>query len=233
MLDGTDHVTLPPKPSRGARLLAKVPILRDRFGDSNWVSITETPAFEEKQRQPSQTPSLDLLGYMPDQPAPAALMAQSQRPMSKFDNGQEFYGAAGAPYGPLTGNPPSYYQTSPQSQDYQEQTFSSNDQLPRESTYQPSETGSSLSSAFGNGTHIPPTPMQPLHPPPAVRYNEPDMGAANNRRDTTYTQMSTASSIPRFRTIHSWVRQQTGRVPQIPEPQRENRQSDIEDGGQV
>jgi hypothetical protein len=31
--------------------------------------------------------------------------------------------------------------------------------------------------------------------------------------------MSVASSVPRFRTIHSWVRQQTSRIPQVPEPE--------------
>jgi hypothetical protein len=93
-------------------------------------------------------------------------------------------------------------------------TFGSNSAI-LPSTSQPSNqppsspTESSLSSAFGNGTHIPPTP---LHPPPRVQIHPASM------RDTIYTESSEASSVPRFRTVNSWVRQQTRkRADEVPE----------------
>lgn len=224
-LDGSYVAPLPPKPSRGARILAKIPIVRDRFGSQSWVGITETSFFDEKRHQPSPTPGFDLLGYMPDQPAPAVLMPRGQAPLPSALDKDQFFGLMGVQSASSQGRLPSYYEVAP----VQQQNISplSSDRLPRDSAYQPSETGTSLSSAFGTGTHIPPTPMQALHPPPPMRhgdFNAPEPQGLNTRRDTTYTQSSIASSVPRFRTIHSWVRQQTSRSPlQRPESQEGGR----------
>lgn len=238
--DGAHPLPLPAKPSRGARILAKVPILRDRFGNEAWVGIVDAPYSEKQQpqqRRPSHQSGFDILGYMPDQPAPAVLMTRGSGQQQGKD-GEDFFGLT---YAASQGSPPSYYQTVPEPQDYQQQTMATQDYqgqtmgtLPtRQSAYQPSESGSSLSSAFGNGTHIPPTPMQPLHPPPVLRQDDAELaGAPNTRRDTTYTQMSVASSVPRFRTIHSWVRQQTSRIPQVPEPESQANGNNSNNGGQ-
>ncbi|KAF4119744.1 hypothetical protein GMORB2_4410 [Geosmithia morbida] len=101
-------------------------------------------------------------------------------------------------------------------------------QIDPRSQYRPppvSPTGSSISSAFGNGTFIPPTPREP---PAALRdtmrsgyfadENLPfPLMPPPTRRDTTYTQ-SSVSSEPRFRTVSSWVGQQTRRIGREPAP---------------
>ncbi|KAG9252592.1 uncharacterized protein F5Z01DRAFT_675714 [Emericellopsis atlantica] len=88
-----------------------------------------------------------------------------------------------------------------------------------------SPTESSLSSAYGNGTFIPPTP---LHPPPR-RVPEPDDGdemfppplpVMHRSRDTVYTQYSQASSVPQFRTVSMWVRHQIKRLARDPVPEQ-------------
>lgn len=94
-------------------------------------------------------------------------------------------------------------------------TSDANRTIPTQEQVPYSLTETSLSSAFGNGTYMAPTE---LHPPPPP-YSHPQTAS---HRDTVYTQSSDASSLPRFRTVNSWVRQQTGRVrrstpPPVPE----------------
>lgn len=227
-LDGHDHNIFPAQPSRRVRMLAKVPYLKERLANRAWINVDDSPAFDEKTAYKPGS-DFDILGYLPDRPTGAMLPTRRAESTEGEEEGQTF-GIIGAHYVDARGQhisqpAPEYdYGTTMQSQD-QQQTVSSlsSDQQPRgpESRY---SSGSSLSSAFGNGTHIPPTPMHPLHPPPAHHRNEPAEAVAPEpptRRDTVYTQSSIASSVPRFRTINSWVRQQTGRIkdqPPMPEP---------------
>ena len=138
----------------------------------------------------------DLLGYLPDKPA-AAAQAPTPRMRVAHSEGRGHY-ATTSPEGDTFGS--TFLRTS-----------QSTDNGPT------SPTESSLSSAFGNGTYIPPTPLHPpprvqIQPPSTESYTEENTGfAPPSRRDTVYTQSSTASSVPRFRTVSSWVRQQTRR----------------------
>lgn len=199
-------------PRRRERLLAKVPFLQERLASRGWVSVQDA---QINEKRPSNVPSFDLLGYMPDKPIRAMFTARRSASTDEESDGRgHTFGIPGAQYRSSTKN---------QLLDYQQHIVSpiSSDQDPPASPYQSSE--SSLSSAFGNGTHIPPTP---LHPPPAYRREEYDGApvvtaagvAATTKRDTVYTQTSVASSVPRFRTINSWVRQQTSRIQEPPLP---------------
>jgi hypothetical protein len=84
---------------------------------------------------------------------------------------------------------------------------------------------SSLSSGFGDGDIIVPSGLQtgndllmPQPPPPlekSLRTSQSLVGrfswSSRVTRDTVYTQ-SSEDSPPRFRTVNSWVNQQTGRI---------------------
>ena len=76
---------------------------------------------------------------------------------------------------------------------------------------------SSLSSGFGDGDIIiPPTNVNTtitatLLAAPAPVAQRSSVSAASQRRDTVYTEAS-EDPQPRFRTVNSWVHQQTGRV---------------------
>jgi hypothetical protein len=200
---------------RRERLLTKVPFLHEHLVNRGWITVQDAQ-YDEKR--PSTVPSFDLLGYMPDKPIRAMFTTRrsGSTDVESQERGNNTFGIVGAPYqNDMKG----------QSFSYQQHIVSpiSSDQDPPGSPYQPSE--SSLSSAFGNGTHIPPTP---LHPPPAYRRNEDDRAAAaapdvagTSKRDTVYTQTSEASSVPRFRTVSSWVRQQTSRIQEPPMPDAE------------
>lgn len=88
---------------------------------------------------------------------------------------------------------------------------------------------SSLSSGFGDGDMI--VPAQMIKPPPPastnLRQSTNLVGrlswASQSRRDTVYTQ-SSEDQPPRFRTVDSWVNQQTGRIKRV--QQRERDQQD-------
>ena len=189
-----------PQPSRRVRLLAHVPFLKSRFADRTWFTIDE-PYFasaseigDEKHRSMTGT---DLLCYMPD----AAPLAAPPRAAGVGVG-------VGAPIvrrSVLDGDDKGYY------------TYDSSGAQPSSGVRdQPpwSPTESSLSSGFGNGTYIPPTP---LHPPNRRAQQAAGQGNLQPpvpaiRRDTMYTEVSVASSVPRFRTVKSWVKQQRGRV---------------------
>lgn len=130
----------------------------------------------------------DLLGYIPDQPAPTAAPPLPKLRFQGIDSNG------------------TYIDTTLRSSQTQDSNYQTVSPVSQEQQMPYSPTESSLSSAFGNGTFIPPTPSHPtaLHPPPPH--------AEQQRRDTVYTEASEASSVPRFRTINSWVRQQTSRV---------------------
>lgn len=120
----------------------------------------------------------ELLGYLPDKPPAAAAPFPARRMDEKGYQGDTF--------------------------GHNTTTFIRTSQTEAQ-PYSPTET--SLSSGFGNGTYIPPTP---LHPPPRVQIDPPPIPSDEPaQRDTIYTQASEASSVPRFRTVNSWVRQQT------------------------
>lgn len=76
---------------------------------------------------------------------------------------------------------------------------------------------SSISSGFGDGDII--VPGMALQPPPPVQQhltvNQNGAGrlswASKSNRDTVYTETS-EDLPPRFRTVNSWVNQQTGRI---------------------
>ncbi|KAH9906481.1 hypothetical protein F4778DRAFT_778876 [Xylariomycetidae sp. FL2044] len=75
---------------------------------------------------------------------------------------------------------------------------------------------SSISSGFGDGDIIVPEPLAVNKPPPAPTSNNAAgrfswMSRGNGRRETTYTQTS-EDRPARFRSVTSWVNQQTGRV---------------------
>lgn len=159
-------------------MLARLP-----FGSSkSWQNIDHSYMDEKR--------NMDLLGYMPDAPPPV-LHRGSQ---SDVDYSFHPVYAKGAP---------SQYTETIQGQTVElyrseRDSRASHKSSPRR--YEPSE--SSLSSAFGNGTHVPPTPS--MHQP--------------RGRDTVYTQASEATTVPRFRTINSWVQQQGDRTKKNPVP---------------
>ncbi|OLN82708.1 hypothetical protein CCHL11_08777 [Colletotrichum chlorophyti] len=72
---------------------------------------------------------------------------------------------------------------------------------------------SSISSGFGDGDII--IPEVSLQPPPPIRASQGGRftwtGTNNPNRETVYTETS-EDLPPRFRTVDSWVNQQTGRV---------------------
>jgi hypothetical protein len=75
---------------------------------------------------------------------------------------------------------------------------------------------SSISSGFGDGDIVMPSGMSGIHPPPpAIMTNLRQSGrfswANRSGRESVYTQAS-EDLPPRFRTLSSWVDQQTGRV---------------------
>ncbi|RDA94503.1 hypothetical protein CP533_2731 [Ophiocordyceps camponoti-saundersi (nom. inval.)] len=82
---------------------------------------------------------------------------------------------------------------------------------------------SSLSSGFGDGDIIMPpavmgtattTTVTAVAVPPPVASRSSVSTASRSYRDTVYTETTEASedAVPRFRTINSWVRQQSGRI---------------------
>ena len=89
---------------------------------------------------------------------------------------------------------------------------------------------SSLSSGFGDGEMVVPGAAVKPSPPPAGSTTTPRQSAvlapprfswmSQSRRDTVYTQ-SSEDSPARFRSVDSWVNQQTGRVRRAQQRERE------------
>ncbi|RAL68593.1 hypothetical protein DID88_007311 [Monilinia fructigena] len=78
---------------------------------------------------------------------------------------------------------------------------------------------SSISSGFGDSLVMPDDSAPPQNPVSRFSWTTASQGAPQNR-DTIYTTTS-EDTAPRFRTVNSWVAQQTGRV-------ERKKQSDIE-----
>lgn len=78
---------------------------------------------------------------------------------------------------------------------------------------------SSLSSGFGDGDIIMPpangkasaTTVETMVAMPAPAAQRSSVSDISQRRDTMYTEAS-EEPLPRFRSVNSWVRQQSGRV---------------------
>jgi hypothetical protein len=177
-----------PKPSRRVRFLAHVPILKTRFANRSWFNIDD-PYVDDNEAGAFARDD-DLLGYLPEKPPAVAAENTPQLRLINVDD---------------TGY---YTTTTMQSGDTNQAIASQNQPL-----YSP--TASTLSSAFGNGTFMAPT--EP-HPPPAARHPDKDHLRPPGYRDTVYTESSEVSSVPRFRTVNSWVRHQTSRLRQSPPP---------------
>jgi len=184
------------------RFLAHVPILNTRFANRSWFNIDDPYVDDDKDHRAFAGDD-DLLGYLPEKPpAVAAANAPQLRLINVDDTG--YYTTSTMQAGD-TG----YYTTSTmQAGDTNQAIASQNQPL-----YSP--TASTLSSAFGNGTFM--APNEP-HPPPAARHPEEDHLRPPAYRDTVYTESSEVSSVPRFRTVNSWVRHQTSRVRQSSPP---------------
>ena len=181
-----------PRPSRRARFMAHVPILKTRFADRSWFNIDDPYVNDQDARAFARDD--DLLAYLPEKPPAAAV---ENVPRLRLINVND------------TG----YYTTTTTTTTMQagdtNQAIASRNQPP----YSP--TASTLSSAFGNGTFMAPT--EP-HPPPAARHPEQDHLRPPSYRDTVYTESSEVSSVPRFRTVNSWVSHQASRVRQQSPP---------------
>lgn len=91
---------------------------------------------------------------------------------------------------------------------------------------------SSISSGFGDGDIIVPDNNTPKPPQPGTtsmrqstsivgRFSWLSRGGRSSQRDTVYTQ-SSEDSPPRFRSISSWVNQQTGRIKRAQQRQEED-----------
>lgn len=182
-----------PKPSRGVRFLAHIPILRTRFANRSWLNIDE-PYVDDRDARAFARDD-DLLGYLPEKPPAVAAENAPQLRLINVD-GTGYYTTT------------TTTATTMQAADTNQAIASQNQPL-----YSP--TASTLSSAFGNGTFMAPTE---LHPPPAARHPEQDHLRPPGYRDTVYTESSEVSSVPRFRTVNSWVRHQTSLVRQPSPP---------------
>ncbi|KAH8178676.1 hypothetical protein LIA77_00195 [Sarocladium implicatum] len=198
------------RPSRGVRILARIPFLKDRFGNRSWFNIDDpyyqdnnnsrTSVFMEKSATFTSTskPRLDSQFFAPNQPMGVAVRIQGgDNPPSVEQNVSSGLGHhVGA----------SISSTNPQRSDT---VRSRQAPFPITSQRRTSEI-SSLSSGFGDGDLIVPngeSTMERLpQPPPTAKFSD-----AASRRDTVYTEAS-EDQPPRFRNVNSWVRQQTGRV---------------------
>ncbi|UNI17251.1 hypothetical protein JDV02_003610 [Purpureocillium takamizusanense] len=177
-------------------LASRVPVLKDKVAKRTWSNL-EKPydeAYWEKQ--------LPYSGATTGNPGGITVHTAIVRESVVDDNP----GAAG-----LSRHGPSQSMSSTQPQF--NNTLRSNYQV---ANGRMSEI-SSLSSGFGDGDIIMPPPNSkttvtaarlPVPPPAATRSSVSEM---SQRRETTYTEAS-EDPVPRFRSINSWVRQQTGRV---------------------
>lgn len=200
------------RPSRISLLLARVPFLKNRFGDRSWNNIDEpyyrdnnnsrTSVFLEKSVsvKSSSRPRLDSQFFSPSQVMGVAVRVQAgDKPPAISQNVSNGLGhQPGA----------SFSSTSPQRSNT---VRNQNPPFPTNPTKRISEI-SSLSSGFGDGEMIVPSGQSTMErlpqPPPSAKFPE---SIASSRRDTVYTEAS-EDQPPRFRNVNSWVRQQTGRV---------------------
>lgn len=182
--------------------LSRVPIIKNRIGqrDRGWANLGEADLgpFNEK-------------GYvaqsLAQQPTPAIVVQTDfVRSSIHADNPQSGTGRH-APKESISSLEPQF-----------NNTLRSGAQLPNSRL----SDISSLSSGFGDGQFIIDTlnsntntlqgtaSEATIKAPLPVAKRE-SVGAASQRRDTVYTEAS-EDMPPRFRSVNSWVRQQTGRV---------------------
>lgn len=148
--------------------------LNGGLGNTGWTTV-EAPPLHADEKKPSDE---SLLGILPEEPKRASL-----RPLvlpTRVQNESRQPPPPPLDLSPGSNPNPTY----DSAQTYPSRTFGTYD-----TRY--SFGSSSLSSAFGNGTFMLPTPSREHH-------------------DSVYAQSE--RSLPRFRTIDSWVGQQTGRV---------------------
>lgn len=227
------------QPSKITRFLSIVPFLQPKMADSAWASLNErfgsekpVPAVPAVPPVPRDPPRYSQQSRTP--PPQLNLQLNQSRPESGEAQAQ-------APAVDANGNPKiRLADVDEQGLSATGDTLTTTQQMDPRSQYRPppvSPTGSSISSAFGNGTFIPPTPrdapqglrdtmrsdyfagalppQSPLMPPPPVMAAGDGGSVSGSQRDTIYTQ-SSMSSTPRFRTVSSWVGQQTRRIRREP-----------------
>ena len=214
------------KPSRVRVMLAKVPFLNKYVRNTEWYHIEEhSPDVYEKKMpvRPSASVSrrLDSQFFAPDKPmgiadlridtsprqvdpdevSPTSTMLGGDTDASSYEKTwrTDATGTTHVPNRPVsplepqtsTNLPPSTYPV-------QRQTVISE--------------WSSLSSGFGDGDIIMPPPQAATSPAHRTSRAPSEMlSGGESRRDTVYTEVS-EDSTPRFRTVNSWVRQQSGRL---------------------
>lgn len=173
-------------------LASRVPILKKRFAKRSWSNIDKPydDAYWEK-KLPEADARLE---------SPRGITVHTA--ISKYEEDKHASARGHGPNQSISSTQPQF-----------NQTLRSNYQAPHNRM----SDISSLSSGFGDGDIIVPpnsntTTITATHlAVPAPIAQRSSVSGTSQRRDTVYTEAS-EDPQPRFRTVNSWVRQQTGRV---------------------
>lgn len=175
------------------RLAAKMPILRNRFADRGWVGLDEPYSDDFAEKKPHSSSQQEAAIESPIAVQSSSTRSSATAP-SKTHVQEQPKGGGLMPK-------PSISSTAPQI----------NLTLPSTFGQQRLSDLSSLSSGFGDGDIIMPQPTANVKPYQTSRLSTGTEAEQSQKRDTVYTEAS-EDTPPRFRTVNSWVRQQTGRV---------------------
>lgn len=213
------------KPSRMAAILGRVPILKKRFGSNNWFQIEEPSQMVNEKTQPARSATivsrrLDSQFFAPDKPmgiadlSPIDTTRQEEVPTFEVSPTSTMFGGETAVN--TTQEVSRNNTTTTDTRHAPNQSISSLQvqytmtSLPPPYYHNQRQTAfsemSSLSSGFGDGDIIMPPPQIAIAPHLLARRAESTAGGSE--RDTVYSE----DSNPRFRTVNSWVRQQSGRM---------------------
>jgi len=201
------------------------------------LTIPETAATVSRADSQRQN---QVRGVLSDNQMPFGYTASPQQ--GTLPASQGFYNSSpSTQVSPLTPNPQqgslsttqAFYNTSPQAQNdiWTQQTLDANQTMRSQNTFVSAQTSnlndsnqrevgrmsylSSLSSGFGDGLINPdsanPNSRQTYRQSQNPNTSRFSWARSQGQRDTVYTTTS-EESAPRFRTVTSWVAQQTGRV---------------------
>ncbi|CAM1510001.1 Fc.00g003360.m01.CDS01 [Cosmosporella sp. VM-42] len=203
------------RPSRASVLLGKLPFLNRRPSNQEWYNI-KTPPQEVWEKKPPVASSksvsrrLDSEVFAPEKPMGIARIDTSYLHLDSDEVSPTTTMLKGDTMVNATENTPMKTLIAAQTNNRKSSNASRYAYTAQRQTA--ASDMSSLSSGFGDLNIIIPQPQRTATAS-YISWRTNSQGSADSegRRDTVYTEAS-EDLPPRFRTVNSWVRQQTGRV---------------------
>lgn len=205
------------KPNPAQKILTKMPFFEKHFGPKEWYHIEDPSRNSMDKKLPPQPPAW-VSRRFEAQPQPVAHdkpMGLSGLKIETSISQHEVGPDEVSPTSTMLGGETAVYSSNHNSNRSSEVNNTASNPPPYAYPAQRQTVVSqmsSLSSGFGDGDIIMPPPQAATSPAHrSMASNSSNGSELNGNRDTVYTE-NTEDSPPRFRTVNSWVRQQSGRV---------------------